>query len=249
MPYEPRFYRETMGKERFASFVVSYKDSDLWIGIDKASYSDDIATFALNRLIEIRHELEDYISRHKNFVKSFSPLPVDELAPAFIQQMYRAALKAQTGPMAAVAGVFSECLGKTLQNQFNIDEIVVENGGDIFLALKNDLLLSVYAGKSPLSGKIGIEIKAEESPLGICTSAGTVGPSTSFGKADAVVVACHNTALADALATSIGNHVKTATDIEAQLKTFDQYPEILSLLIIAENKVGIKGKFELKPIK
>jgi hypothetical protein len=249
MPFEPRFYRERMGENRFSSFEINYKDSNLWIGIDKKSYTDQMASFALNKLIEIRHELEKYIEHKPKFATSLKALPLDKNAPEFIQQMYHAAQKAQTGPMAAVAGVFSEILGKTLQNQFNIDEIVVENGGDIYLSLKHDLLLSVYAGKSPLSGKIGVQIKADDTPLGVCTSAGTVGPSTSFGKADAVVVACHNTALADALATSIGNHVKTATDIEVQLKTFDQYPEILSLLIIAENKVGVKGKFELKPIK
>jgi len=249
MPFEPRFYRERMGAIRFSSFEINYKDSNLWIGIDKKSYTDQMASFALNKLIEIRHELEQYIEHKPKFASSLKALPVDNNAPEFIQQMYLAAQKAQTGPMAAVAGVFSEILGKALQNQFNIDEIVVENGGDIYLSLKNDLLLSVYAGKSPLSGKIGIQIKADDTPLGVCTSAGTVGPSTSFGKADAVVVACLSTALADAFATSIGNHVKTAADIETQLKTIDLQPEILSLLIIAENKVGIKGKFELKPIK
>lgn len=246
---EPRFYRETMGKERFTSFVVSYKDSDLWIGIDKKSYCDKMASFALNKLIELRHTLETHITAYPKFASSFTPLSPKTSATAFIQQMYSAAQIAQTGPMAAVAGIFSECMGKAIQNEFDIQEIVVENGGDIYLSLINNLALSVYAGKSPLSGKVGLEINAADTPLGICTSAGTVGPSISFGKADAVMVACHDTALADALATAIGNKVKSANDIETQLEIIETQPEILSLLIIADGKIGLKGKFELRMIK
>lgn len=246
---EPRFYRETMGKERFTSFVVSYKDSDLWIGIDKKSYRDKMASFALNKLIELRHTLETHITKHPKFASSFSPLPNKTNAPVFIQQMYSAAQIAHTGPMAAVAGIFSECMGKAIQKEFDIQEIAIENGGDIYLSLINNLVLSVYAGKSPLSGKIALEINAAETPLGICTSAGTVGPSISFGKADAVMVTCHDTALADALATAIGNRVKSANDIETQLAIIETQPEILSLLIIADGKIGLKGKFELRMVK
>ena len=246
---EPRFYRQTMGKERFTSFVVSYKDSDLWIGIDKKSYNDTMASFALNKLIALRNELENYISQKPKFASSFSPLPIDTNASDFIRQMYLAAQIAHTGPMAAVAGTFSENMGKAIQSEFAIQEIIVENGGDIYLSLKSGLILSVYAGKSPLTGKIALEINAADTPLGICTSAGTVGPSTSFGKADAVMVACHNTALADALATAIGNKVKSANDIEPQLEIIESQPEIISLLIIANGKIGIKGKFELKLVK
>ena len=123
--------------------------------------------------------------------------------------MAMAGEKAGVGPMAAVAGAFSEEIGKTLLRTFPINELVVENGGDIFLKLEKPLVLSVYAGTSVLSEKIGIEIPAQETPLGVCTSAGTVGPSHSFGKADAVMVACKNTAVADAFATALANQVKT----------------------------------------
>ena len=246
---EPRFYRQTMDKGRLQSFVVGYKDSDLWIGIDQDSYNSSIPEFARAELVKLRIQLEDYILENPFFAESYTPVMLQPGAPDIVAQMCNAANKAGTGPMAAVAGVFSEHLGKKILEKFDIKELVVENGGDIFLKLQSNIMIAVYAGDSPLSGKIGIEIPAADTPLGICTSAGTVGPSVSFGKADAVMVACRNTALADALATAIGNKVSTAADIDKQLATIDVYPEIYSLLIICEGKVGIKGKYELKLVR
>lgn len=246
--YEPRFYRNRMGEGRFRSFVAGYKDSDLWIGVDAASFKPEMPAFAQRKLIELRKELENYILSHPEFATSFSPVSVINPAPQIAKDMADAGKLAQMGPMAAVAGVFSEYLGKSIQQEFTVKEIVVENGGDIYLSLEKDLVMSVYAGKSPLSGKIGIEIPAKETPLGICTSAGTVGPSTSFGKADAVMIICKNTAIADAFATAIGNKVKTADDIQTQLQQYEDQKEILSNLIICDGKIGIKGCFDLKII-
>ncbi len=245
---EPRFYRKRMGRERFCSFVVGYKDSDLWIGVDCAHDHASIPEFAKEKLLELRKGLERYILSHPEFAASFSPVDPLPGAPEIAFSMARAGTIAGTGPMAAVAGAFSEYLGRALLAEFNLDEIVIENGGDLFLSLKNDLILEVYAGKSALTGKIGLQIPAKYSPLGICTSAGTVGPSVSLGKADAAMVACADTALADAWATAIGNKVKNQADIETQLDCMGHHPEIISLLIICEENVGVRGRFELIPI-
>lgn len=245
---EPRFYRHGMGEDRFHSFIVCYKDSDLWIGIDKNSYCDEMVEFTKQKLITIRSQIESYIIQHPEFESSFYPIKIQSNATEIILTMAKAAEKANTGPMAAVAGAISEYLANEIQNEYAIEEIAIENGGDLYLSLKRNMVLSVYAGTSPLSGKIGIEIPAKETPLGVCTSAGTVGPSVSFGKADAVVVACKNTATADTYATAIGNKVKSSENIEKELNICNTHPDILSLLIVCNDKMGIKGKYELKII-
>jgi len=244
-----RFYRERMGEGRFRSFTVSCKDSDLWIGVDSESFKFEMIDFALKKLIELRRTLESYIHNHPNFQTSFFPVKTKKGDPEIAVEMSKAANVAGTGPMAAVAGAFSEYIGKAIQKEFSIDEIVVENGGDIYLKLKNDLVLSVYAGQSALTGKIGLEIPAFNTPLGVCTSAGTVGPSVSFGKADAVVIASKNCALADALATAFGNKVKKAEDIPVTLDLVRLNKKILSAVLICEDKVGICGQFRIKPIE
>jgi hypothetical protein len=89
-------------------------------------------------------------------------------------------------------------------------------------------------------------VPVTDTPCGICTSSGTVGPSLSFGKADAVMVACYSPVLADGWATALANRVKSQTDIEKVLTYSEQFPEILSLIIICEEKTGIRGNFEVR---
>ncbi len=246
MIFEPRTYRNSFSKERFQSFVITYKDSDLWVGIDHASYKEEMAEQALEKLKSIRDEMEAYLLIDPFFKKSLKPCPVQEIAPEVAKQMGAAAEKAGVGPMAAVAGIFSEIIGQTLLANFSINELVIENGGDIYMKLQNPLIMSIFAGKSPLSGMVGLEISAEQTPLGICTSAGTVGPSRSFGKADAVMIACKETALADAFATGFGNMIKKPTDVEKVLKRTEAVDEIISAILICEDQIGIRGEFELK---
>jgi ApbE superfamily uncharacterized protein (UPF0280 family) len=140
-------------------------------------------------------------------------------------------------------------VGEAILQNFSVEEMVIENGGDIFAVIKNELVLSVFAGESPLSEKIGLVIPAETGKIGICTSAGTVGPSLSFGKADAVVVICRDAVLADAFATAFGNKVKSPNDVEKVINQSEKYPEILSMLIVCEDKVGIRGDFEIRFLK
>lgn len=249
MIIEPRTYRNSFSKERFESFVITYKDSDIWIGIDHASFQKEMADFALKQLEAIRDELEAYVAADSMFKKSLKPCAVQDEAPESAKAMAAAAEKAGVGPMAAVAGWFSENIGKALLENFSIREMVVENGGDIFLKLQEPLIMSIFAGDSPLSGMVGLEIAAEHSPLGICTSAGTVGPSRSFGKADAVMIACKETALADAFATGFGNLIKKPSDVEKVLKRTERFEEIIAAVLICEDQIGIRGEFEMKLIQ
>ena len=89
--------------------------------------------------------------------------------------------------MAAVAGVIAETVGRELLRQGHA-EVIVENGGDIFLARTQPSVVAVQAGASRLSGRLGISLQPEQMPCGLCCSSGTVGHSLSFGRADAAAV-------------------------------------------------------------
>ena len=112
--------------------------------------------------------------------------------------------------MSAVAGAVALKVGENLKKRFGIKEVIVENGGDIYADLCQDMDISVFAGSSPLSEKVGLHIEAAYAPLGICTSSGTVGPSLSFGKADAVMIVCSDVMLADTYATAFANTIQGA---------------------------------------
>ena len=246
---EERTYRREMGEGRFTSFTTGYKETDLWIGIDPGSFQEEMKVFCLGRIKIYRNELENYLTIDPEFRSSLKPYHANQQAPGLANKMATAARQANVGPMAAVAGAFAQQLGIDLTDHFKINEMAIENGGDIYLHLLNPLILSIFAGNSPLSGKIGIEIPGDTGSIGVCTSSGTVGPSLSFGRADAVMVACKDTALADAWATSLGNRVQTAEDIDRILKYTEQIKKILSVVIICDGKVGIRGNFDLKLIK
>ena len=247
--YEPRTYRQQFNLKRFYPLEIVHRETDLWVGIDTASYVPEMKDLIYNKMVSLRNRLDRFIHRYPDFQKSLVPLSLKDRSLAEANEMAEAAARAGIGPMSAVAGLFAREVGKAINKKFHVKELVVENGGDIFLQLKEDLVLSVFAGKSALSQKIGVVIPAKETPLGVCTSSGTVGPSLSFGKADAVMVACKSTTFADALATALGNEVHTANDINKVMRLSEKYPEILSLVIICEGKAGIRGKFEVKMVK
>jgi uncharacterized protein len=246
MEFQPRTYRQTFNPERFASFTVQYLETDLWIGTDHASFHKEIAELARQEIINIRKQLDHYISHHPEFKTSLLPVSPIQGVPEVALEMISSGYRTHTGPMASVAGMFARQVGEKIKHQFNIKEVVVENGGDYYVFLKEDLLMTVYAGTSPLSEKIAVIVPASETPCGICTSSGTVGPSLSFGLADAVMVTCYSPALADGWATALANRVKSPADIETVLKYSEQFPEILSLVIICEDKTGIRGNFEVR---
>ena len=246
---EQRTYRNQFSQQRFRSFGVNYKETDLWIGVDPDSFREQMKDVAHSKVLQLRSEIEAYLLKDPIFGKTFEPHRVEPNAPEIVRLMAEAADRAGVGPMAAVAGAFSEMVGRYLMQQFDIQELIVENGGDIFMKIEHNLLMSVYAGNSPLSEKIGIEIQASESPLGVCTSAGTVGPSVSLGKTDATMIICRNTALADALATTFGNLVQSPDDVQQVTQQTEQFPEILSAVIICRDKIGIRGKFEMKLVR
>jgi len=106
-------------------------------------------------------------------------------------------------------------------------------------------LIGVYADKSPLTGKIALEISPEQTPLGICTSSGTVGHSLSLGTADAVIALSHSTALADAAATALGNSIKSAEDIAMAIEQAQTIAGLDGVVIIKGDKVGLWGKVKI----
>jgi ApbE superfamily uncharacterized protein (UPF0280 family) len=122
--------------------------------------------------------------------------------------------------------------------------IIIENGGDIFIESQKDIHVGILAGNSPLSDSISIIIRKEDMPMGICTSSGTVGHSLSFGKADAVCVKAQSASLADAAATAIGNITKSKKDISRALQAGMKIKDVLGILIIVDDQFGVIGDIE-----
>lgn len=205
----------------------------------------DVSATALALVRRYRNQLENYIARQPEFQSSLQPLPLDRLAPPLVQAMYRAAAAAEVGPMAAVAGAIAEWVGLGLLAEHGLTEIVVENGGDIYLKRQTEATVAIFAGASPLSHRVGIRLLAGQTPLGVCTSSATVGHSLSLGQADAVTVLAPSTALADAVATRVGNETKEDRDINRALAVAAAIDGVRGVVIIRGEMMGAWGDLEL----
>ena len=239
--YEPRFYRNQMAAEGLVPFEVRVQETDLLI-----CATDNLSAMAHELVIYYRALIEEFIERFPVFKTSFAPIEVPGNAPDIIKSMADAAKSAGVGPMAAVAGAISEYVGRALLE--HADEIIVENGGDIFIKSNKDRKMGIYAGESPLSNRLAVAVKAADTPLGICTSSGSVGHSTSFGKADAVVIFSADVALADAVATRVGNMVRTKEDIGKAIDFAQTVSGVEGAIIVIGDGLGGWGKFEFVPI-
>jgi len=236
--YQPRTYRHWIEGKDIVSFNVTVKETDLYI---RATSNLERKTHRM--VLKYREQIEQYIEQNQEFLTSLKPLPTPTNAPRIVLEMIEAGRKANVGPMAAVAGAIAEYVGRELL-EFS-PEIIVENGGDIFLKITHKRVVGIYAGDSPLTGKLGLEIKSEDTPLGVCTSSGTVGHSLSFGKADAVVVTAGSATLADAAATAICNRVKSPDDINGAIEFGRQIDGLKGIIIILGSNIGVWGDIKL----
>ena len=206
--YKERSYRQWVKSDDLVTFEVKEAQTDLLI-----SAARNLEKQARTSVLNYRSDIEEYIKKDRSFYTSLEPVKVSNNAPQIVKAMANAAKKANVGPMAAIAGAVAEFVGKDLL-AFS-DEVIVENGGDIFIKTKIMRRVGIYAGESsPFTGSIALEITANERGLGVCTSSGTVSHSLNFGKADAVCIISDDAALADAVATAAGNAVKSKDDIE-----------------------------------
>jgi ApbE superfamily uncharacterized protein (UPF0280 family) len=246
LEYTDRFYRQSYRQVDLIHFQASVAETDLYIGVRKGQYSRELAAYAEKTIRDVRRPLEEYIQRDPGFLKALAPHALLPGAPEIVRIMAEAAGMADVGPMAAVAGAIAEAVGKCLAKRSR--DVIVENGGDIFLSSASIRRVGIFAGESALSNRLALEIRPNETPLGICTSSGKVGPSLSFGKTDAVVILSHSAALADAVATACGNIVQTAGDLEKALDLAAGIAGVTGAVIIIGEHLAARGNVRLVPV-
>jgi ApbE superfamily uncharacterized protein (UPF0280 family) len=239
MMYKKRSYRTNISNIDFEQIHVTVRETDLFVLADR-SYSD----LVLNSVHRYRGYIESYIRYHPKFLTSLVPYEQDYFAPDIVRDMIAAGEKARVGPMASIAGAIAEHVGRDVLAAGSRN-VIVENGGDIFLNSEQDVTVGVYAGESSLSCKVRLLVRKEKMPLGVCTSSGTVGHSLSFGKADAVSVLSKSTSLADAAATAIGNIVSSRDDIYRAFEWGFRISGVLGILIIVDEQLAAQGMIEL----
>ena len=192
-----------------------------------------------------RADLENFIRDDPFFQITLEPYDLRESdAPPIVRQMAEKSAVFGIGPMAAVAGAIAGFAVQAMIKE-GATYAVVDNGGDICILNDQPIVVGIYAGSSPIKD-LAFQLPARERPLGICTSSGSVGPSISFGFADAAVVIAQDVALADAAATALGNAVPAEGPLQECFQAIDR-PGIDGALIIRGERMALYK--ELPPLR
>lgn len=245
MEYRERSYRSRFSNDERRWFCVKFLESDLWIGVDRGSYRASMEADTYAMLVDLRRQMDAYLLMDPQYKTALTPYDAGLEAPNILKEMSRVSHKTGIGPMSAVAGAVAKKVAEFLGTK----EVIVENGGDIYAQAASDMDISVFAGQSPLSEKIGLHIPAADFPLGICTSSGTVGPSLSLGRADAVMIVCKDVLLADSYATAMANRIKTVNDLQSVIDRISDLPDILGAIAVKDDRMAITGCYELRLFK
>ena len=234
-------YRKGVHPKDLISFRVLIKETDLLV-----SASKDLSKQTRYRVHHYRRQLEDYIKSKPDFLSTLLPYPEDPFAPEIIREMISATRIFDVGPMAAVAGTIAQLVGRDLLK--HTEELIVENGGDIFLKAKRPITVSIFAGSSKFNDKLGVVIYPEQMPTGICTSSATVGHSLSLGTADSVCIVANKASIADAAATTLGNKITDRFKLKKEIESMKESKNIKGGVVIIGKTMASWGEIELTKI-
>jgi len=243
--YEERFYRNYVDFIEVFSFEITYKYSNILVMIDKKNYVPAMKRFLAEQQAILYTEIEEYIKYDQEFGRTFQAYEAAPMVSGIVRTMSDASLTVGVGPMASVAGAISQYLGRILLQKYNVNKLIVENGGDIYLYSEEDFKVGIYAGEGSSFNHLILKIKGNSKPIGICTSSGKIGHSVSMGSADAVTVICESASVSDAYATLLGNCISSKEDIKKVIDMALEIKEILGAVCICENKIGMFGCIEI----
>lgn len=242
IPVTKRFYRDFYS-DRLETFYVKYKFTDLCIRVDKFEKS---MLGTVYDLVKTNYEaLESYINIHKEFYASLVPVECLERVPDIVLMMDNASKLADVGPMASVAGAFADIVGNHLVENYRCEEVVVENGGDIYIRSKEPIKIGIFANFNSEFNKLLIVLPSGS--WGVCTSSGKIGHSRSFGSTDATCVIAKTSVIADAFATRYGNIVHSSLDfekLEMMVKEDIEKENILGAISIVNSKLFAIGNIQ-----
>ena len=192
------------------------------------------------QIVRQRRILEEYIARDPEFKTALVPIDLRADAPEIARRMACAARRVGVGPMAAVAGAMAQIAAEAALAA-GAEEVIVDNGGDIYLKAIEPVLVTLGTGTTRLADRLALAVQPHETPISICSSSGKMGPSISFGLCDLATIVAKDAALADAAATQAGNLVKTVDDVDAALESILRLEGIDGVMLVKDDRVGLAG--------
>ncbi len=241
--YQERFYRYKLGK-KLNTLELVVDETDLFISSD--CFLDK--KYFKSLVVEYRKEILDYISFNPDFKTTLCRFVPQEFPDGkIVKSMLEVSDLLDIGPMAAVAGAISQALGQRyLKDNIKAKDIIIENGGDIFVYSSSSINIGLYAGKDSVINNFSLFRDKKSYSYAICSSSASLGHSLSMGNADLVTVIAKDCLLADALATKLANMLFSKEDIQKTLDLAKTYPGVEGVFLVIDGIAGLWGDLEVK---
>ncbi len=253
-----RQYRERCtAREHEVAFQLVLGESDLRIiaGVQDENMAEQqpvdvpkLSAAMAKTLEQLRADIRSWARLYPQFQNSLAPLDVPQKAPEIVRRMYGGAALAGVGPFAAVAGTVSHMLAEA--HAHAVPNLIIENGGDVFLYSTKERVVALLASpqESEDTHALGLSFTPEDFPLALCASSATIGHSLSLGTGELAVVRAKDGALADAVATAMGNRLRGAASVQSALDFGQSIAGVEGLFVQCDASMGIWGKMELTAV-
>jgi len=238
--FDNRTYRTISRGAGLVDFCVTVKETNLFVRA-----KTDLTGKAHAAVMDARNSIEEYIRSRPEFQTSLVPIDSDPYAVPIVKEMIRDSALSGVGPMAGVAGAIAEFVARRLYRESK--EIIVENGGDVFLFSEERRTVALYTEKG--AANIGVEVGDARQGLGISSSSALIGRSLSLGSAELATVVANSGTLSDAAATALGNLVRKIPDIEPALARITSIPGVFGAVVIAGGKIGAAGDVKIAALR
>ena len=98
MNHSRRTYRQSMQPPGFVGFTAKYKETDLYVAVGEAGFTEKLPGFTENRILFYRTQLENYLAQDPVFRTTLEPHLLPLNAPPMALAMTKAANMAGWGP-------------------------------------------------------------------------------------------------------------------------------------------------------
>ncbi len=222
--------------------IASFSESALAQG-----WTYEKLTIAMRKsLEELRADIASWARLYPTFRTSLAPLPEPEQSPEIIRRMHRGAAAAGVGPFAAVAGTVAHMLAEKYADI--APNLIIENGGDVYMYSTKErhvALLAQPQEEEEAGGNLGLRFGETDFPLALCASSATIGHSLSLGCGELAVVRAREGALADAVATALGNRLRSAQSVQQALDFAQNIVGVEGIFVQCDDAMGVWGAMEL----
>lgn len=192
-------------------------------------------------IVEARTIIERRIDSDPFFGLTYGPYPPSAEDEEIVKWMCGSSVKANVGPMAAVAGAVDRYIMEELISS-GCRYAILDNDGDIAMISDDPVITVLYSGEEDLP-LLTTTLEPSGEMLSVCTSSSKIGHSVSLGNSSLASVISHDPALADACATRLGNLCKISP--ESGVEEVDSIEGVVGCLAISNGRIALCGNFPI----